>query len=395
MLLAPLAAVYSLSSAAALDAEVERFRNAFRAEAIASGVSASVYDREMATAQRKPKVLERDANQPEFVRPIWDYLDSATSDRRVAEGRESFAAQETELRMIASSYGVSPYIIAAIWGLESNYGSILGRNDIISALTTLGMEGRRQRFGRTELIGALKIIQNGYATRGELQGSWAGAMGQTQFIPTTYLAYAIDFDGDGRRDLWKDTGDVFASTANYLDRAGWKTGERWGVEVNLPEGFDYALADGRRYKVTDWIRLGVRGSSVALPDAIGLDTGAKLLIPAGANGPAFLTFKNFDVIKRYNNATSYALGVALLSERIAGSERNLVNEWPRGDVPLTRTQNQELQQALTNKGYDTGGVDGVVGPNTRRALRSWQRDNGMAPDGYPSSAVLEKLTGEA
>jgi membrane-bound lytic murein transglycosylase B len=395
LLLAPLAALYSLSSAAALDTEVERFRASFRADAIAAGVSAEVYDREMATAERRPKVLERDANQPEFVRPIWDYLDSATSDRRVAEGRQSFAAEETELRMIASSYGVSPYIIAAIWGLESNYGSILGRNDIVSALTTLGMEGRRQRFGRAELIGALKIIQNGYATREELQGSWAGAMGQTQFIPTTYLAYAIDHDGDGRRDLWKDTGDVFASTANYLDRAGWRTGERWGVEVNLPEGFDYALADGRQYKVTDWIRLGVRGSSLALPDAANLDTPAKLLIPAGANGPAFLTFKNFDVIKRYNNATSYALGVALLSERIAGSNRNLVNEWPRSDVPLTRTQNQELQQALTDRGYDTGGVDGVVGPNTRRALRAWQSDNGMAPDGYPSSAVLEKLTGEA
>ncbi|GGY54217.1 lytic murein transglycosylase [Parvularcula lutaonensis] len=389
MIIAPLAAL--ALAVATLNPEFEAFRRDFRDDAIAAGIHPEIYDIEMATVEPLPVVLKRDANQPEFVRPIWEYLDSAVSDRRVADGRKAYLESRDTLEMISNSYGVDPGVIAAIWGLESNYGRILGTNDILSALSTLGYQGRRQTFGRRELIAALKILQEGYATRDQLKGSWAGAMGQTQFIPTTYLAYAVDQNNDGRRDLWGDLEDVFASTANYLDEAGWRTGEPWGIEVTLPNDFDYAAADGTKVAVVDWIRAGVKGARVALPDAVDLDTPAKLLLPAGARGPAFLTFKNFDVIKRYNNATSYALGVSLLSERIKGSEEGLVADWPRDDRPLSRSEREALQARLAELGYNPGGIDGVIGPNTRRALRSWQKAQGLPADGYPSAAMLALL----
>ncbi|MEM1380156.1 MAG: lytic murein transglycosylase [Pseudomonadota bacterium] len=369
----------------------EAFKASFRAEALDAGIHADIYDHEMETVSLLPVVFERDSNQPEFVRPIWDYLDSAVSDTRVANGRKGFAKQQRALMMASEAYGVDAGVIAAIWGLESAYGKILGTNDILSALASLGFEGRRTSFGRSQLIAALTILQEGYATRAQLKGSWAGAMGQTQFIPTTYLAYAVDQNNDGRRDLWADQEDVFASTANYLDQSGWRTGQPWGVEVTLPEGFDYAVADGRKMSVVEWIKRGVRGANGVLSDSVDVDLQAKLLIPAGANGPKFLTFKNFDVIKRYNNATSYALGVALLSDRIKGSDTSVIQSWPRDDRPLTRSERERLQQALAAKGFSVGAIDGVIGPNTRRALRAWQKSNGLPADGYPSAIVLAKL----
>jgi len=374
------------------NAEFEAFKSDFRAEALAAGIHPEIYDHEMASVEPRPQVLERNANQPEFVRAIWDYLDSAMSDSRVRNGRSNYADHADQLTMASMSYGVDPAIVTAIWGLESAYGKILGDNDILSALATLGYEGRRQAFGRKELIAALMILQEGYATRQQLKGSWAGAMGQTQFIPSTYLAYAVDANNDGRRDLWADLEDVFASTANYLDEAGWQTGKPWGVEVTLPADFDYSAADGRRLKVVDWIRAGVRGADEILAEQVDLDASAKLLLPAGANGPKFLTFKNFDVIKRYNNATSYALGVALLSERIKGSDESLTQPWPRADKPLTKSQRERLQRALAAEGFNPGGVDGVIGPNTRKALRAWQKAQGLPADGYPSATILDLLT---
>jgi membrane-bound lytic murein transglycosylase B len=379
------------TSAFASDAEFEEFKSRFRSEAVSAGVDASLYDREMASAEPLEIVFERDSNQPEFVRPIWGYLDSAVSDRRVADGRAGYAANETLLNMVSQTYGVDPAIIVAIWGLESAYGRILGDYDVVSALSTLAYRGRRQNFGQQQLIAALTIIQNGDAERRELKGSWAGAMGQTQFIPTTYLAYAIDFDNDGRRDLWSDEEDVFASTANYLDQSGWVPGQPAVLEVDLPDGFDYAAADGTKRSVTEWIRSGLRGALVALPDAIDLDTEAELLLPAGANGPAFLTFKNFDAIKRYNNATSYALGVALLAERIKGADVTVSAEWPRDDRPLTRSERVSLQEQLAARGYSPGPADGIIGPRTRTALRAWQQAEGLPADGYPSAVVLSKL----
>ncbi|NNU16725.1 lytic murein transglycosylase [Parvularcula sp. ZS-1/3] len=392
MLFAALAAL-TLSVSAAQESELDAFVRDFRAEALSEGISPTVYDREMATATVRPKVIERDRNQPEFVRPIWGYLDSAVSDRRISDGRAAAVRGQDPLIMAATAYGTDPNIIAAIWGLESNYGKILGNNDIISAVTTLAIDGRRERFAKAQLIAALRIIQDGYATREQLVGSWAGAMGQTQFIPTTYLAYAVDLDGDGKKNIWTDLGDVFASTANHLDRSGWRTGRPVVVEVTLPDDFNYALTDGRRLRVVDWIQNGVRGASSVLLDVADPDLGAKLIVPAGAKGPAFLTFHNFDVIKRYNNATSYALGVAMLAERIGGSETGLKAEWPRDDRPLTRTERMELQRLLAAKGFSVGGIDGIIGPNTRKALRQWQAANGLTPDGYPSASMLAKLSG--
>ena len=385
--------IFLVSSVLATDAEFETFKRSFRIDALAAGIEAETYDLEMLSAEPLEIVFERDSNQPEFVRPIWGYLDSAVSDRRVADGRKNYEANKDLLHMVGNSYGVDPTAIAAIWGLESNYGSILGTHDIISATATLAYKGRRQGFGRRELLAALEILQNDYAEREELVGSWAGAMGQTQFIPSTYLAYAIDYNDDGRRDLWKDAGDVFASTANYLDQSGWEKDQPTVIEVTLPQNFDYSAADGRKSKVVDWIRMGINGAQAALPDVVDLDSQAKLLIPAGANGPAFLTFKNFDVIKRYNNATSYALGVSLLSQRIGGAETSVKAPWPRDDRPLSKDERMELQNALAAKGYQPGPVDGIIGARTRKALRSWQKSQGLPADGYPSAQILGRLQG--
>ncbi|MEM6914374.1 MAG: lytic murein transglycosylase, partial [Pseudomonadota bacterium] len=330
MIIAFIALLSSTSVSADTEA-FDAFRQSFRAEALRAGIDAEVYDQEMATAEPLSIVLERDGNQPEFSRPIWSYLDSAVSDRRIADGRTAVSDARVTLEVIADEYGVDSEIIAAIWGLESNYGTILGTHDIVSALATLGYTGRRQSFGREQLIAALQILNASYADRSQLKGSWAGAMGQTQFIPTTYLAYAVDHNQDGKRDLWGDLEDVFASTANYLKKSGYQDGEPWGIEVTLPDDFNYARSDGRRQSVVEWILAGVRGADAALPDEVDLDASAKLLVPAGARGPAFLTFKNYDTILAYNRSTAYALGVALLSERIAGADQGLMQSWPRDD----------------------------------------------------------------
>ncbi|MEM9810415.1 MAG: lytic murein transglycosylase [Pseudomonadota bacterium] len=389
-----MSALSAAALAVALQSPFDTFKSEFRAEAIREGIPAKVYDREMASAKALPVVLERDSNQPEFSRPLWNYLDSAVSDRRVADGRAALEDARVKIEVIADEYGVDSEIIGAIWGLESSYGTILGTNDIVSALATLGATGRRQSFGREQLIAALKILANDYAAREELRGSWAGAMGQTQFIPTTYLAYAIDYNLDGRRDLWKDLEDVFASTANYLRRSGYVEGQPWGLEVALPDGFDYSVADGTRRPVVEWIRAGIKGAAAPLPDAVDLDLQAKLLVPAGAQGPAFLTFENYEAILKYNRSTAYALGVGLLSNRLAGSDAGLVNPWPRGDRPLSRDERKALQEALNARGYSVGAVDGIIGARTRGALRSWQAANGFPADGYASARVLSQLTGQ-
>lgn len=375
-------------------AAFDSFRGWFRAEAIDAGVSAATYDREMATARFVPVVLERNANQPEFTRAIWDYVDSAASARRIADGRAAIAREAASLTNAESRYGVDREIMGAIWGLESSYGRIMGDRDIISSLATLAYDGRRARFGRNQLIGALKIIDNGYATRNQLKGSWAGAMGQTQFIPTTYLAYAVDENGDGRRDLWADSQDVFASTANYLARSKYRPGQPWGIEVTLPRGFDFSEASLRtRKSVAVWQSVGVDAARGGLADRADLNASASIIVPAGASGPAFMVFDNFRAIMRYNNSTSYALGIGLLSEALAGRPHTLVNEWPRGDRPLSLTERKALQSALARAGYNPGPVDGIIGAGTKSALRAWQRANGLPADGYASAATLTAVTG--
>ena len=379
-------------------AEAEDFdswKNSFRHQAIAAGITPETYDREMASVNPIERVLELNANQPEFSQSIWTYLDSAVSGTRVSGGLNNYSANRDLIGLIEASYGVDAEIIVAIWGLESSYGAIQGNYDTLSALATLAHEGRRTSFGRTQLISALKIIDKNYATRTQLKGSWAGAMGQTQFIPTTYVDYAIDHDNDGHRDLWANLGDVFASTANYLSRSGYRANEPWGFEVTLPADFDYSTAGKNNRRIlAEWVSAGItRANNAPLTDNMDLNARSAIIVPAGANGPAFIVFDNFKAILRYNNSTSYALGIGLLSDQVAGRGQPLSTPWPRNDRALSLTERKALQQALLDKGYNPGPVDGIIGAGTRTALRQWQMDNGMPADGYASATVLTKMQG--
>lgn len=392
--LAGLGAIFAVfSNAAAEPADFARWVEGFRAEAAAAGISEATLDEAFAGITINPRVYELNDNQPEFSRGIWDYLDSAVSATRIENGQSKYLENRSLLTLIESAYGVDAEIIAAIWGLESSYGAIMGSYDAIQALATLAFEGRRTGYGRSQLIGALKIIQHGYAERDELKGSWAGAMGHTQFIPTTYLSYAVDHDGDGRRDIWNNLGDVFASTANYLSVSGYRANEPWGVEVRLPDNFDYALADVSVKKaVVEWAAGGLSTMmGPGLVDGFDPNMRGRLIIPAGARGPAFLVFDNFGAILKYNRSTSYALAVSLLSEEIAGRSGAVIGVWPRDDRPLSLEERKSLQQALKERGYDPGPVDGIIGAGTRRALRAWQQAAGLPADGYASAAVLTAL----
>lgn len=370
-----------------------QWRDAFRARALNAGVEPGVFDQAFAGVGVNERVVELDNRQPEFTRAIWEYLDSAVSKSRIDTGRQKAAEQQRTLAAIEAEYGVDAEVVVAVWGLESAYGFNYGSIPVIESLATLAYDGRRRDFAEEQLISALKIIQSGDVTPARMVGSWAGAMGHTQFIPTSYDAYAVDFTGDGRRDVWaEDPADALASTANYLARFGWEAGMPWGVEATLPPGFDYASADQSiRRPVADWRAAGVTAvGGGALPD----HGEAAILLPAGANGPAFAVYKNFRVIKRYNNATSYAMAVGHLSDRIRG-DGPFVKAWPRGDRPLSRTEKKEMQSLLTRLGFSTGGVDGIIGPNSRKAIRDFQRARGLTPDGYASDRFLATLRAAA
>lgn len=341
-----------------------------------------------------PRVLERDSTQPEFVRPIWVYLDGAASEVRVANGRRAAARHAGALAAVGTRFDVDADILTSIWGLESAYGEIMGDFDVVRSLATLAWDGRRRSFAQSQLFAVAEMLSNGYATRDDLRGSWAGAMGQTQFIPSTYMSRAVDIDGDGRRDIWASEADALGSAANLLTFAGWDADAPVVVEVVLPEGFDYAAWTPRRRRaVSAWALDGVRPSEGEW-DAEDMYRSARLLIPAGAAGPAFAAFSNFDALMEYNNSTAYALGVAYLAKRIGG-DVDLPDGWPEGDMPLTRTQARELQTALTELGFDTQGVDGRIGPNSRAALRAFQRENGMTPDGYAGRRAYDAVMAAA
>jgi membrane-bound lytic murein transglycosylase B len=335
-----------------------------------------------------PRVVELDSAQPEFTRAVWDYLDSAVSAQRIVRGQDMLLQARPAVDAAATRYGVPAETLAAIWGMESNYGSNTGDIPTIDALATLAFEGRREAWARTQLLAALKILQNRDVERAQLVGSWAGAMGQTQFLPTNFLAYAVDADGDGRRDIWGSLPDVMASTANFLAKAGWQAGQPWGLEVRLPPGFDYALADAEvRRPASAWADQGVRSMNGALLPAL---ADSAILLPAGARGPAFLVGPNFRTILRYNNSTSYALAVSLLAQGLAGGPA-VQTAWPRDLQPLSRSQLLALQTALNTRGFDSGTPDGTMGPATRNGIRRYQQSLGLPADGYPTLELLQRV----
>ena len=364
----------------------------FRQRASARGVSRDVLDEAFGRAAFQPRIIELDRRQPEFSRAIWGYLDSAVSDTRIRQGRDKLATYDGIGREVEQRYGVPRTIIGAIWGVESNYGSNFGSYETIDALATLGYDGRRSRFAEEQLYAALEILANGDIDRDRMRGSWAGAMGHTQFIPTSFNAYAVDEDGDGRRDIWNSIADVMGSTANYLKSNGWQRGSTWGREVVLPQNFDYAQAELDTRRSTDtWRAAGVRAvDSRGLPS---FQSGS-IIAPAGAHGPAFLVGPNFRTILRYNNATSYALAVGLLSDRLAG-QPGVYGDWPRTLASLSRTDIKEMQRLLNELGYGTGTPDGIMGPNTRGGLRAFQRASGMTADGYPTHELLRRIRAAA
>jgi membrane-bound lytic murein transglycosylase B len=364
--------------------------SSFRKTALKSGISNSTFNRAFAGVDSiDPEVLEKARYQPEFKAPVWDYFDNRVHDQSVATGRAMARKYKPWLDKIEARYGVSRNILLAIWSMESNYGEILKRQDVmrnvVRSLSTLAYaDKRRAKFARTQLLAALKILQSGDIDESHLTGSWAGAMGHTQFIPTSYQAYAVDFDGNGRRDIWNSVPDALATAANLLKKNGWQGGKTWGYEVALPGG----KLPGGTLSLAKWEELGVvRTNGRAFKND---SDKATLKVPDGRGGPAFLMTKNFSVIKRYNNADKYALAVGILADQIAGSD-GLAQDWKRPFTKLSFEQRQELQERLSAHGYYSGKFDGKIGEGSKDAIRAFQAQAGLEQDGHPSLEVLKKL----
>ena len=362
----------------------------FTNRAIAKNYAPDLVRSVISPAVINPLALERDANQPEFTKPVWSYVDGAASEARIDTGRNKMTEVDAVLDTIEGRYRVPREVLTAIWGLETSYGRILGKHDIIDSLSTFAFEGRRKAFGEKQLFALLDLLVSGDVRREQLTGAWAGAMGMTQFIPTTFRDYAVDLDGNGNKDLWTDPGDALASAANYISRSGWRAGEPVMTEVKLPAGFDYAVTDGSKKTVNDWTALGVQPVSNRRWSSAAGFLDAKLIAPGGSKGPKFLTFKNFDVLKRYNNSTSYVMGISVLADAIV-RKPGIQQDWPRADKLLSFSDKKALQQKLTDLGYSTGGVDGRIGPNSRRAIRAWQAANGLTADGYMEQRLFKRL----
>lgn len=370
------------------NASYDTWLTAFRARARAAGISEDAITRGLRGAGYLPGVIERDRNQTEFRRSTEDYLALVASDADVALGRQRFAAQRSVLREVESRYSVPAHICCAVWGVESAFGTRLGDIPVISAVSTLAWEGRRGRFFEAQTIAALRIIQNGDTTPERMLGSWAGAMGHTQFIPTTYEEYSVDFRGDGRRDIWSnDPTDSFASTAAYFSRFGWRAGEPWGMEVQLPSGFSASTGRDNRRATSAWSSLGVRpAGGGTLPD----HGSAAIHAPGGAGAPAWILYHNFNVILRYNNSMNYGLGVGYLSDRINGGGP-LRQSFGADASGLDQAERTELQRLLNRAGFDAGTPDGVIGSGTEAAISAYQAANGLPVTGEPSAALLRRL----
>ncbi|MEK1906238.1 MAG: lytic murein transglycosylase [Pseudomonas sp.] len=368
-------------------ASFAEWRGSFRHKALSAGIPADLFDRAFAGVTPDQTVVDADRSQPEFTRPVWEYLEGATSPIRVRKGQALLVEHSTTLAAIEQRYGVDREVLVAIWGMESSFGQFTGDKSVIRSLATLAYEGRRSQFAEDQLLAALQILQHGDTNPSGMLGSWSGAMGQTQFIPTTYMTHAVDFDGDGRRDIWTSSADALASAAHYLQASGWQKGRPWGFEVALPSGFDYALADTEvRKTYAEWATFGVKGT----PAGVAPGDSAYLLLPAGHRGPAFLVFANFRAILKYNNSSSYALAVGLLSQRFDGGGQ-VSGQWPRDERPLSRSDRIALQEGLAARGYNPGAADSIIGANTRRAIRAFQQSLDWPADGYPTQELLKQL----
>jgi lytic murein transglycosylase len=387
--LRPAGLIPSVPVGQASEAGFQDWLRDFRPRALEQGISARVFDAALRGVTFSPKVVERDRRQSEFTKTIWDYLDTATSDLRVQNGKKALARHDALLTRIEREYGVQKEIVVAIWGLESAYGTFRGKDSVIRSLASLAYDARRGDFFEAQLIAALPILQDRHTTPDRMVGSWAGAMGHTQFMPGSFRKLAVDYTGDGRRDIWgDDPTDALASTANYLKVNGWKTGVPWGVEVQLPKHFDYSEASRDLTRLpSEWARKGVLSlDGKAVPD----HGPASVLLPAGHQGAAFLVFDNFEVLESYNTADAYVIGVGHLSDRIGGGAR-IQGNWPRQDRALTYDERIELQTRLTQAGFDTQKIDAKIGPLTIQAVRDFQKSQGLVPDGYASLAILGRL----
>jgi membrane-bound lytic murein transglycosylase B len=376
------------------DPAFDAWEEAFKRDAINSGIQSATLDHAFYNLLPDSSVLKLDSAQPEFSKTIWEYLQSAASRQRISKGQVLLREYAPLLDQLYARYGVQPEYLLAIWGIESDFGQFTGRHGTIRSLATLAYAGKpeRRNFWRAQLLAALRIIEKGDIPLISLRGSWAGAIGHTQFIPTTFEEFAVDFDGDGKRDLVNSIPDALASTANYLAQSGWERGKPWGEEVILPLGFDWSRADPNFWLPLDAWDFESGITDIQGKPLAGTDS-AFVLLPAGYRGPAFLAFSNFRVILRYNNAQNYALAVGYLGDRIQGKPA-LATPWPEDEKPLNYADRVELQELLTANGYSTDGIDGRIGPNTRAALRRWQMDAGFPADSYPTQEHLSFLRKE-
>jgi len=375
------------ASPASKNADFLRFLDSLWPDAQAAGVSRKTFDAALAGVMPDPALLRKPARQAEFVTPVWSYLAGAVTEKRIARGRALAAEFAGTLATIERRYGVDRRTLMGIWGLETNFGTHAGGSYVVRSLATLAFARERGDLFRRELIAALLILERGHVSRQAMLGSWAGAMGQPQFMPSSYLAYAVTAEGGAAGDIWNSVPDALASTANFLAQKGWQRGIPWGCEARLPSGFDIALADRRTLRsLQAWQALGV----AALCDDLPAEAEAGLFLPAGAEGPAFLISRNFAVIRTYNTSDAYALAVGLLGDRVGGAGP-LHHAWPTGLRALTLAEAKEIQRRLVALGYPLDKLDGKIGQDTREAIRRFQIAQGLVPDGYPSEALLARL----
>ena len=387
----PPALMHGITETQVSDERFRRWMGSFRRRALAQGISPETFDTAMGEITFNEQIMELDRNQAEFSKALWEYLDTAVSEARIRNGRQALDRNAAALDQIEQVYQVDKEIIVAIWGLESAYGAVRGNTNTIEAMATLGYRARRHEFFKEQLMAALQILEAGDTTIQNMRGSWAGAMGHTQFMPTSFLELSVDGNGDGRRDIWSDDPvDALASTGNYLRHHGWTYEQPWGVEVQIPEGFDYTTARRQlRILPSVWAARGVLDlDGNPVPDY----AEASILLPGGHEGAAFMIFPNFEVLEEYNTADSYVIGVGHLADRIGGGG-GIQTPWPREDGALSGADRRELQEHLTEAGFDPQGIDGRIGPLTINAIRLYQLANGLVPDGYASPQLLDRLRG--